>query len=112
MTDNNGLKDEHGRPVDTLVAEEFVRGWQHYRACTPTLPGVTTASYDLGRQLTAELQAKELAFSVAQTNERWRASTSECRSTCNIGSDASLVQRRLFCTDKSGLEQIGFATAR
>lgn len=73
MTDNNGLKDEHGRPVDTLVAEELVRGWQHYRACTPTLPGVTTASYDLGRQLTAELQAKELAFKKWLANEQNRS---------------------------------------
>ncbi len=33
----------------------------------------------------------------------------KCHSACNIGSDASLVQRRLFCADQSGLKQVDFA---
>jgi hypothetical protein len=32
-----------------------------------------------------------------------------CHSAYNFGSDASLVQRRLFCADQPGLKQIDFA---
>ena len=32
----------------------------------------------------------------------------ECQSACKFGSDASLVQLRLFCADQSGLKQIDF----